>query len=826
MTFKITRSMALSAGCALAAIAAPAMAQDAAASESTAAAPEATEEAVAEIVVTATKRPERLQDVPVAVSVVSSQQLASQNITSASDLVRAVPSLSGSTANASSALTVRGIGTAAFSRSAEGSVGVVLDGVALGNTSAASPQLFDLARVEVLEGPQGMLFGRNASAGLINVVTNEPDPREVSGLVHADIGSRNSRIVQGVLNLPVGSQAALRVSGAYSRDPDKQFNVVSKDWFKSESVSARARFKWDSGEGFTLNLIGDYNNRQVSGGSSFVLARVTGPGAGIGAPGSALDLQGSLVYSQISSAACALVINASNTRGCTDGPNTEDATAWGVSGQADIELGNHTLTWISAYRELDSTRDQDSDSMPINVLNTNASASVLKNLSQEIRLTSPSDGLISYVAGLYYFDSKQDHSTTQAGKILYGLDLPVINFPLPPTHPAYPLYALYLLTGLPASAGGTIYSTIPLGQTNRLDIDAESLAVFGQATVNFSDSIRGIAGFRYGREEVDMSRTSSLAPGVLGKFPSSSLAPIAAKAKDTYFSFKLGGQADLARDVMAYVTYTRGYKGPSTNDQVASPVSGGITVPLVVKPEIPHAWEAGIKSSLFGRRLVLNASLFHTRTTNFQAQFYDLARGGFVFANAPELTSKGFEVSLFGKLSDHLNINAGVIFADAKYGPGFKVQCAQLQTEAQGCITDPANSAVKYDDADGNRLPFSPKWKANLGAEFHTDISQSAEAFLSTDLTYTSRINFSSAYDPLASTGSRAVVGARAGVRSVEGNWGVSVWARNLFDNQAPVFMLANPIVGASGRVDPQSYLQIFGNESFRTVGLSVDFRF
>jgi iron complex outermembrane receptor protein len=352
------------------------------------------------------------------------------------------------------------------------------------------------------------------------------------------------------------------------------------------------------------------------------------------------------------------------------------------------------------------------------------------------------------------------------------------------------------------------------------------LAAFGQATLHFSDRFRGIAGFRFGREDVEMTRSSMLAPGVSGKFPSSSLAPLAADADDTYFSFRLGAQYDLARDVMGYATYTRGYKGPAINDQISSPVSGGMVVQLVVEPEVPHAWEAGIKSSLLNRRLILNAALFHTRTTDFQAQFYDLTRGGFVFSNAPELASKGFEVSLFGKPSHHLSVNAGVIMADAKYGDGFKVQCSQLQTAAQGCITDPANGAIKYDDAGGNRLPFSPKWKANLGGEYHREISGGIEGFVGADLTFTSRINFSSAYDPLASTGPHTIVGTRIGVRSVDGKWGASLWARNLFDERFPVFQLANPIVGVGSRADPQSYLQIFGNESFRTIGVSADLSF
>src|SRR5882724_2457289 len=162
---------------------------------------------ITEIIVTATKREERLQDVPIAVTVVGGQQLSQQNINQVVDLTRSVPSLN--VAGPFGALSIRGIGSVSFSRSAEGSVGVVVDGVALANTSTNPPQLFDVARVEVLEGPQGMLFGRNSSAGVISLVTNAPDSDRFEVAGHADVGTRNNYVGRGIVNIPVADNAAL-----------------------------------------------------------------------------------------------------------------------------------------------------------------------------------------------------------------------------------------------------------------------------------------------------------------------------------------------------------------------------------------------------------------------------------------------------------------------------------------------------------------------------------------------------------------------------------------------------------------------------------------
>src|SRR5882757_6704668 len=165
-----------------------------------------------EIIVTATKREERLQDVPIAVTVVGGTQLTQQNINEVVDLTRSVPSLNA--AGPFGALSIRGVGSVSFSRSAEGSVGVVVDGVSLANTSLNPPELFDVARVEVLEGPQGMLFGRNSSAGLINVVTNAPDSCRVQGAGHADVATQNNSFGRAIGNIPSADNAALRITGA------------------------------------------------------------------------------------------------------------------------------------------------------------------------------------------------------------------------------------------------------------------------------------------------------------------------------------------------------------------------------------------------------------------------------------------------------------------------------------------------------------------------------------------------------------------------------------------------------------------------------------
>jgi iron complex outermembrane recepter protein len=769
MSFNRQRRFLMLAGASVMAWSQAAHAQDAAADA-------ATEESYgAEIIVTASKREERLQDVPVAVTVVGGDQLTAQNINSAAELTRAVPSLNGADAPGS-AISVRGIGTSGFARSSEGSVAIVLDGVALANTSNVAPQFFDIARIEVLEGPQGMLFGRNASAGLINITTVDPNPDKVEFIGHADIGTRNTYNLQSVLNLPLADNAALRVSGAYSLKPRLIRNLVDGGYDQSETISARARLKWEPIDALTLNLIADYNRRDRDGGGPWAIRQVN--------PASALA--GRL-------AACGVTVSLSNDETCVDGAANQIATAWGVSFQMDADFGFATLTSVSAYRDLTTDGGSDADSLTANVISQNAGTSDISNFSQELRLTSNGGGFIDYVVGAYYYDSVQDYSITQSGQTL--------QFLLPPANP------LRLLK---------------FGRRTAIDVSTESAAVFGQATINISDAIRAIAGFRYGREELATVTTRSVAPGAVATFPAilgslGDLTPNSGRVRDTYFSYRLGGQIDLTDDVMTYVTYTRGYKAPAVNDEGAG---------NIVDAEVPMAWEGGIKASLFDRKLALNLAVFHTKVRDFQTLLYDSSTNAFNFANAPSLKSKGASLTLFGRPAQWLSLNAGLIYTDAKFGPGFIVQCAPGQTVANGCETfpRPGGGTFNGDDVTGNRLPNSPKWKFTLGGEITAPLSSSLDGYLQFDGVYTSKQRFSQAFDLNRVGDSQFLVGGRVGIRTSDDRFGFGVYVRNLFNKREPVFIGPNPTGALTG--DSLSYFQVFGTDSYRSVGASVDFRF
>lgn len=715
-------------------------------------------DSISDIIVTANRREERLQDVPVTVTLVDGDQLTRQNVNAVEDLTRTAPALNPAGPAGFGALSIRGIGSLAFSRSSEGSVGVVIDGVSLANTSVNPPLMFDIERVEVLEGPQGMLFGRNASAGVLNITTKAPDPSKIEGAFHGDFGSRETYVARGALNLPLSSTAALRVAGSFSQDPRVQKNLFDNSWGERVSKAVRGRFLWEPSDRVTFNISSDYNRSLSEGGVPWAVYET--------APGSLIEQR---------LAACGVTVSPDNVEGCTNAMNYSRAETYGVSGQVDIDLGGLTLTSITAHRGVNSGGATDLDSTPTNRL-TQTVKDRARNFSQELRL-SGSVGAVDFVAGGYYFDGETHNRTGQVGKIL--ADLPLIG--------ACPL---------PLS----VLCALPLGQFRETDTHTKSYAAFGQATVHLDDKLNLILGARLGREDVQAATTAAaLETGAVGIFTPASA--VGARVRDTYFIYRVGAQYQVSPDLMAFATYSRGYKGAAINDGATSNSD-----PLIVRPEIPKAAELGIKATLAGGKAAFNATAFYTKVRDFQAQYWDPSIPAFIFGNAPSLTSKGVTANLFGRPLRGLTANVGLTYSDVTYGPGY-------------IVADAYNNLV---DARGNQQ--SSKWKVTASTEYSADVSSNLDAFIQADMVYRSRIYSNAANDPILSAKGAASFGGRVGLRTSDESVGVSLYARNIFNTFRPSARFATPT--AAQQLDTASFSQFSGPEKHRSVGISFDAKF
>src|SRR5215469_4238464 len=580
--------------------------------------PSASATQLEEIIVTAQKRSEDLQSVPVPVSVVTAEDLQNEHVFEASQLQYLIPSLQQESVNNQVGATnffIRGVGTAIYGPAVESSVSTVIDDVAMARPAMGVVQFFDLDRVEVLRGPQGTLFGKNASAGLVNIVTAIPRLGELDTLTHLSYGKTNSGsagnevIAEAAVNLPVSADSAARISAFGTRQDGFANNVFRSEDLGQTEYGLRAKYLWEPSDRWQIYLAGDYAREEGPGGS--VLIRR------FDAPGGFIEAQ---------NAAAGIVASPTNVAVA----GNADTSNWFELGGAQARVvysfaDGYSLTNIAAYRAYHDASALDTDLLPISYFDTNNQGRDQKQISNEFRFTSPAQGLFQYQLGLYYL------FVNDYGFNTLGANLEPV-FPPPPA-------------GYMANAGSSGSSRI---RNN-------NYAVFGQGTLEVSRSVRLILGARETYDDFNAVGTSSGAGFLVPLAPT---ATIEGGFTHANFSYKVGAEADLTTGMLAYATFTRGYK---------SPTFGGPTGLEPIRPEIPLDTELGLKSTLFDHRLTLNVALFHTKFEDFQAQAYDPTLLRFTTTNAGVLLAKGVELDMRAVPLPGLSLTAGGTYNDAVY---------------------------------------------------------------------------------------------------------------------------------------------------------------
>ncbi len=522
------------------------------------------------IIVTAQRRAEDVQDVPITVSVATQAQLDIQNITTTTDLVRAVPAL---TATDQGVFQVRGIGTRGFGRSAEQSVSVVMDGVVLGR--GLTNALYDVETVEVLSGPQGTLFGKNSNAGLINVTTKAPKLGETEFIGHFNIGNRDYIHGYAIANLPLGDQAALRISYRHTRTGKVVFNEFYDEWDRNTDDGVRARFRWQPSDRLTIDLSGDYQrlaSNGVNGSADFA-----GVGVQVEAPrGSALEA---------TLAACGIVASPRNNKTCGDSlrvagvdeGDTYGRENYGGSLAIDWEFADGlTLTSITALRKtrkgefgIDADLAGDfGDTVPANLLDRNLIPYTSKTWSQELRIASSTANPLSFVAGVYYAKTDTLDVIDQSGT--FGINLGGLEFRRNPT---------FLIKQRDYAA---------FGQVDWRITPALKVFIGGRVTHNdlkdfsfnsFDRSVTAGGPYLYTGDTGFFSVLPVNSCTLAGGLPFAELAAAQrvpcpagtsltepARVKKTGFSGTVGLTYELGPDTMIFARYARGCKGPFLNE--------------------------------------------------------------------------------------------------------------------------------------------------------------------------------------------------------------------------------------------------------------------
>ena len=692
-----------------AAMVAPAHAQDSAGNTSE----ERSTSGIATIVVTAQRREQSLQDVPISITALDAEQIAKSGFTNSLSIGDVVPNLEIKTFGGVPNIFIRGVGNNDFNSSSVGPISVYRDDVVLASTGSQIFSLFDLERIEVLRGPQGTLFGKNTTGGAIQYVSRLPED-EFEGYGRVGYGRFNLFEVEGAASVPLTNGLSMRVAGlTRQRDGERTNLYTGDDAIDIDEAAVRAILRF--------RPVGSDVDIRLSAGtgrdrSDYLIPKPLGL------------INGGDIFGYSDPAPDDISILNFN------GPSRNYSDNSWISLNATIGLGNgFGVRSISGYDDtkVDNRVDVDGGLTRIDEITFKTDT---EQFSQELQLTYESDRFDG-ILGVYYF-SEDLRSRSDAD--LIG-ELSFANGALP------------LIT-----------------ESTR---DNKAYAIFGQGTFEVLDTLRFTVGGRYTWDEVEATHRGYLVPGFFDPdIPNGAeidLVPFA-RLSDTFqsFSWRLALDYDIADDILAYASVNKGFKSGTFNIGIITSVAERTQV----EPEFLTAYEIGLKSTLFDRRLRMNISAFFYDYTDLQVLSVN-QQGGAVptlgLDNAADAEVKGIEVELYTQPVDALDLGLNFGLLDATY-----------QNYTSGSI-DPATGNPR--DFSGNRLPNAPKFTASTFAQYTFPVADRFEGSVRAEFNYTGKGYFNNAEEDLISSGDgHGLLNLRASFGADDGAWELAVWGRNV----------------------------------------------
>jgi iron complex outermembrane receptor protein len=682
-----------------------------------------------------------------------------------------------------SAINIRGLG-APFGLTNDGieqGVGLYIDQVYYGRIAAATLDFVDVDRVEILRGPQGTLYGKNTTAGAINVTTRRPS-FDLEGRGEISYGNLDFIQAKGSISGPiVADKLAARLSASYTDRKGTLFNTISQRYVNEiNNFGIRGQLFWQASENVDFTLSADYNRQDPEG---FAQNYVTVTPTARGANRQFANLARLSSYAPASTNPFDRLVD-------NDSVLQARNIHYGASLLANWDVGAATLTSITAWRKWDWTPSNDRDFTSLSITPKVNNPSQQGQWSQELRLASDGSNRFDYVAGLFYFHQYINTQGIQVQGPSASLWL------LGPTNGANPA----LLDGLRSD--------------NDIRYTNDSAAFYGKVTWNISDTLSLAPGIRVNHDKKDGSYNAIVSGGLPNPTPAQQALKNGVLQNQAYqanFSdWNFSGDVTLSwkpvDGVLAYATYARSFKSGGINLSGLPTKADGVTPALdaaTVAPEKVNHYEIGLKSQFGGGAATINFAAFRTDIDDYQATVISGAIGvvrGYL-ASVPKVRSQGFELDVALRPVDRLNVYANFAYTDAKY---VSFPAAPPPVELSG-------GAVVSVDASGGRLPGVSKFAISYGGEYRIParvLARDGEFYFGIDGSL--RSDFSSSPTPSAVQNIEGYVltNLRAGYRTETG-WEVFGWVRNAFDTEYFDFLTAAPgstglIVGQPG--DPRTY--------------------
>ncbi|MCL6683674.1 TonB-dependent receptor [Sphingomonas alba] len=784
-----------------------------------------------DIVVTARKRSERLQDVPLSVAAVSGATMQQQGIRKIEDLQTKVPNFKMTETGIGSNIAIRGI-FSGVNQGFEQSVGTYIDGIHYGRAQQARAPFLDVQRVEVLRGPQSILFGKNSIAGALNIISAQPT-NVLTGYVQGSyqLDSDDWELL-GAVSGPITDNVRARIAGRI-HDGDGFIKNITldrsepqrKDW------NLRGIVDWDVTDDFTLNFKAEHGEFDTKGRNIEVyneLPSIAGAPFGGKTYAQILTLLGAMSPSDEFVVDPSVSNNIKDDKRSSNG-DTSDNTSGTYVLTANWDTGIGQLTSITGYNKFSYDEDCDCDFTGANILTIDLHEKY-KQFSQEIRLASDTSRKLEYIVGGFFQTS--DHSYSDN-----------INI----DHDSILVEAANLK---PGAFGNYIRDTRAARQAH---VDTDILSAFGQLTYKFNEHFRVNVGGRVTHEKKEGDRNITIegidgstltgtqaimAPIVFGSLfhiSSSNLTtiagmggipggqaaglqlaygvhPVDGKVSKTGFVPSVVLQYDVNPDIMFYGSFTKGTKSGGfdfrgNNRGFYSSMADAFEF----DEEQATNWEVGAKTSFFNHRGIFNASLYHTKIQDLQVSVFDGVLG-YVVGNA-DATTQGLEADARFAVTPHLTLRAAGALTDFEFKKYPNGQCYP------GQVPDGANGQCDY---KGKTNQLVPDWQATLAVDWNTAITNSLELRTTADMFASDGYFLSPTLDPNQTQGSYAKFNGRIAIGDPGRRWEVALLGKNLFDKRTVSMGVQTPLAFSTFG----AYSQANVVDEGRTVALQGRFNF
>lgn len=714
------------------------------------------------ITVTAQKRVESLYEVPISVSVVPGKKIQNLTLRNLEDVAAYVPNLNVSQGQVFSRLFIRGIGSG-LNLGFEQSVGTFVDGIYAGRDRQSRIPLLDVERVEVLKGPQGILFGKNTTAGAINIVTARPSPEFGSRLSTFYAPDHGEAFAEGAITGSLADGLSGRIAARISHLDGYLTNTAldRREPEKDEQV-IRGSLRWEGSDDLEVNAKYEYGHFKLQGLTSQIVE--TGS---FGRVFSALDPEFDSVFNTTRSAGLGAPLF---------GPDSSDTRYHTAGLFIDSWVGEHRLTGTTGYQEYQYDDLTDLDLSALSVLGFQVGEQ-FRQISQEVRLDSPEAttsswqpwnlDALEYLIGAYY--QYQDLEINTSGNVS-SRQLSAFRIPLPGL-------------GIPPPA--------EFSRVNRSDQTSHSWSAFGRLTWLPADDWRVLAGLRFTHESKQAAKNLFIANAGT-RTPNPRLARFAALAinafphhfegsRDENHLMPMAGlQWDVSEHHMVYFNFSTSAKGGGFDDLAVS----GVQANWEFADEFALSYELGAKTLWLDDTVSLNLALFRSDFNNFQVSQFD-GRANFVVGNAASVISQGIELDGRWLITEDLTLSAAVAVLDARYASFPDAGCTAAQAFASG------NFNTCRQDLSGRPTPYAPDWSGNVYLDYRFPLRRlNLEPAWLNDLAVTTQfnLNFSDSYflaedlDPLLVQNAYATLDVRFALGDLKRHWEVAFVGKNLTD--------------------------------------------